>query len=89
MDRAEIVTVYSMHGDYTDESLSVKSIKPTGKLTIPQVYAGKGIMVLKVDNEAAVSTVRRGAYVGIVILFPPTLRVEKYLLSIFLMKVSY
>lgn len=61
----EIVTVFSMHGDYTDESFSPMSLNPIGKLAIPQAYAGNGIVVLKVDNEAASPTVRRGSHVGI------------------------
>lgn len=65
MAHAEIVIVYSMHGDYTDKSFSLNILNPIGKLAIPKLYAGNGIVVLKVDNEAAVPTVRRGAYVGI------------------------
>jgi putative uncharacterized protein LI0677 len=54
-----------MYGDYIDERFSMKSLNPIGKLAIPQFYAGDGIAVLKVHNEAALPTVRRGVYVGI------------------------
>lgn len=61
----KLTTVYSMRGDYTKEPFSVTSLQPVGKITIPKNYAGNGIIVLEVDNDAASPTIRRGSHVGV------------------------
>lgn len=62
---SELVTVYSMRADDAKESFPLIPHKPAGKMAVSKTYTGDGIVVLKVDNDAASPTVRRGAYIGI------------------------
>lgn len=62
---AEIVTVYSIHGDYTEKSYSFIEHNIIEKIAIPKHYACDGLVVFLIDNDSASPTVRRNSYVGI------------------------
>lgn len=62
---SELVTVYSMRGKYTEQTVSTAKLQPVGRMALSKAYSGEGIVVLEVDNAAASPTVLRGSHVGI------------------------
>lgn len=54
LSQPALVTMYAMHGDDTGNGAAVATLRPAGSILLPRAYAREGIVVLAVDNDAAV-----------------------------------
>lgn len=54
LSQPALVTMYAMRGDDTGNGAAVATLRPTGSILLPRAYAREGIVVLAVDNDAAV-----------------------------------
>ena len=54
LSQPALVTMYAMRGDDTGNGAAVATLRPAGSILLPRAYAREGIVVLAVDNDAAV-----------------------------------
>ncbi len=63
--RSEIVKVYSMHSNYTKETLLLTEDNCIEEIVIPKSYAKNSIIVFQTYNDEALPLVRKNSYIGI------------------------